>query len=95
VHTLDSDDCEWDPAKERANLLKHGVSFLDAAGALLDDFAVHRHDPDSNGEVRHVSIGKDPVARILVVVFTFRGERVRIISARKANSTERRLYRRL
>jgi uncharacterized protein len=93
VHTLDADECEWDPAKARANVLKHGVRFPDAAIAVRDELALTYHDPDSNGEVRYVSIGRNRMARILVTVFTLRGDKVRIISARKASLTERRLYR--
>ena len=93
MHTLRKLEYEWDSEKAKVNARKHGVSFADAALALGDDFALTRHDPDSNGEVRHVSIGMDPMFRILVTVFTFRGDKVRIISARKATATERRPYR--
>jgi uncharacterized DUF497 family protein len=93
VHTIETDDCEWDIGKASDNLRKHGVRFSEAAVALLDPFAVTRQDPDSNGEARYLSLGMSPRARILVTVFSFRGDKARIISARKASLTERRLYR--
>jgi uncharacterized protein len=93
VHTIDFSQYEWDPAKARKNLRKHGVSFADAALALRDELALVRHDPDSNGEVRYVSLGTDPMFRILVTVFTHRGSKVRVISARSATLAERRAYR--
>jgi len=94
VHTLEPAEYEWDPAKASANLRKHGVSFADAAIALRDARALTRHDPDSNGEVRFVSVGMDAQLRVLLTVFTYRESRVRIISARKATRAERRTYQR-
>jgi hypothetical protein len=81
-------DCEWDPAKAKANREKHGVSFADAAVALSDDFALTVPDPDSQNEARFVSLGMDPHGRLLVTVFTHRGARLRIISSRKASKGE-------
>jgi len=85
-------DFEWDPRKAAANLRKHGVDFADAATVLHDEFAVTVLDDDS-GEERFVTIGTDAVGRVLVVVFTWRGRRVRLISARPATVGERRRYR--
>lgn len=85
-------DYEWDPAKGRRNAAKHGVDFADAVIALSDDSAVTIPDPDSEDEDRFVSLGMDPIGRLLVTVFTHRGERVRIISSRKASRAERRQY---
>jgi uncharacterized protein len=85
-------DYEWDPAKAKANARKHGVDFADAAIALSDDSAVTIPDPDSEDEERFVSLGVDPNDRVLVTVFTHRGERIRIISSRKASKGERRQY---
>lgn len=90
---MKSRDYEWDPAKARENQRKHGVKFSHAAMALLDDLAVTRLDPDSNGEARYLSVGMDSLGRMLVTVFTHRGTRVRIISSRKATRSERRSYR--
>lgn len=85
-------DYVWDSAKERRNAAKHGVDFADAVIALSDDAAVTIPDPDSEEENRFVSLGMDPNDRVLVTVFTHRGERIRIISSRRASRGERRQY---
>jgi uncharacterized DUF497 family protein len=85
-------DCEWDPAKARANLQKHGVDLADAVIALEDDLALTIADPDAEGEERFVSLGMDSRGRLLVTVFTVRGNRVRLISSRRATRAERRAY---
>ena len=85
---------EWDTAKARRNLEKHGVEFADAALALEDPLALTIRDPDSVGEERFVSLGVDPVGRLIVVAHAWRGERIRIISARKATRRERKSYER-
>jgi uncharacterized protein len=84
-------EAEWDPAKAKANLSKHGVRFADAVTALEDARAISVRD-DSAAEDRWVSIGMDSLARILVVVYTWRDERVRPISARQATRREARQY---
>lgn len=85
-------DDEWDPAKERANLRRHGVEFAEAVIALEDELAVTIPDPDAEGEERFVSLGMDATGRVLVTIFTVRGERARIISSRKATRAERHAY---
>ncbi len=83
----------WDPAKASQNLEKHGVDFADAVGALEDELALTVRDPRSPAtEERFITMGKDPLDRLLVVVYAWRGERIRIISARKATGRERRYY---
>ena len=84
-------DYEWDPAKAGANLRKHRVDFADAVGVFDDPLARSMPDPDPR-EDRHVAVGVDPLGRTLVVVYTHRGEHIRIISARLANPAERRAY---
>jgi len=79
---------EFDPAKAARNLLLHGVSFGDAEAALRDPMALTREDPDALGEPRVLTLGTDSLGRVLVVVHTPRGDRVRIISARKASRGE-------
>lgn len=81
-------DIEFDPAKARANLRKHRVGFADAEQALRDPFAVTIEDPDAEGEQRFVTLGMDSLGRVLVVVHTPRGNRTRLISARKASKGE-------
>lgn len=83
---------EWDEAKARANLKKHEVDFADAVGVFDDEFALLRDDPDVEGEERFIAQGMDLLGRIVVVVYTYRGERIRLISARKATKRERGQY---
>jgi uncharacterized DUF497 family protein len=85
-------ESEWDPAKARANFTKHGVRFADAVTALEDDSALTIRDLSSEDEERWVTMGLDVSGRLLVVVYTWRGERVRLISARQATPDERRQY---
>ena len=79
---------EFDPAKARTNLHKHGVSFAHAEQALRDPGAFTIEDPDARGEQRFVTLGTDALGRVLVVVHTQREERTRLISARKASRGE-------
>jgi len=83
---------EWDEEKATANLRKHAVDFADAVLVFEDDLAVTVGDPDSRHEKRYVTMGHDPFGRLLVVVYTWRGERIRLISARPATGSERRQY---
>ncbi len=85
-------DFEFDPAKARSNLRKHGVSFAHAEQALRDDMAVTVEDPDAVREQRLVTLGMDALGRVLVVIHTPRGERTRVISARKASRGELEQY---
>jgi hypothetical protein len=82
---------EWDAAKAEANFAKHGISFADAVEVFEDASAVTRQD-DSAAEERFVTIGLDAFARFLVVVYTWRNNRIRLISARRATRAERRHY---
>jgi uncharacterized DUF497 family protein len=82
----------WDPGKAAANLAKHGVHFSDAELVLYDPHAVTVEDEAAEGEQRLVTIGLDAVGRVVLVVYTFRGEDVRLISARPATRRERRTY---
>lgn len=72
---------EFDPDKAAVNLRKHKVSFSHAEQALRDPMAVTIEDPDAQGELRLVTLGMDTLGRVLVVVHTPRGDRVRLISA--------------
>ena len=83
---------EWDEDKRRANLRKHGVEFADAVTAFEDDNAMTMRDEDSEGEERFVTLATDALGRLLVVVYTWREERIRLISARKATRRERKQY---
>jgi uncharacterized DUF497 family protein len=82
---------EWDPEKAAANLRKHGVDFADAETALHDEMAMTVPDVSAD-EGRFVSLGTDALGRLLVVVYEWRDDEVRLISARKATRSERRQY---
>jgi uncharacterized protein len=83
---------EWDPDKARANLVKHYIRFADAVIALEDERALTIRDIFSEEEERWVTLGMDAYGRILVVVYTWRAETIRLISARLATQHERRQY---
>jgi uncharacterized protein len=84
-------EAEWDPAKAKANLRKHGVRFADAVTALEGESAISVRDERADEE-RWISIGADSLDRVLVVVYTWRGERARLISARTATRREAQQY---
>lgn len=84
---------EWNPAKAKKNLQKHGVSFEEASSVFYDALAVTGADPDhSEGEERMVTFGMSSLGRLLVVAHTERGDAIRIISARIATQHERHIY---
>ena len=84
---------EWDPKKAALNVRTHGVSFEEAASVFGDPMAGTISDPlHSTDEPRFVTIGMTPARRLIVVVHTDRGERIRIISARAATRTEKRKH---
>lgn len=85
-------DVEFDPEKAASNLRKHRVSFGHAEQVLRDPMAFTIEDPDSDAEQRFVTLGMDALGRVLVVVHILRGDRVRIISARKASRGESEQY---
>ena len=84
-------EIEWDSKKAISNLKKHGIDFADAVSVLEDERAITIFD-DYPNEDRFITIGMDFYSRILVVVYTWRGTRIRIISARKATANEIRQY---
>lgn len=84
---------EWDPAKALRNLRVHGVSFPAASGAFLDPDRIENADTrEEYGEDRYITIGFASQV-LLVVVFTLREKRIRLISARKADRNEEEEYR--
>lgn len=85
-------DFEWDPAKARSNLTKHGISFSDVELAFYDQYAISMPDPGASTEKRFILVGMDALGRIVVVVYTYRGNSIRIISARTATTSERKNY---
>lgn len=84
---------EWDPEKARENEQKHGVGFPEASEVFDDDHSSSVPDPDhSADEGRYLIFGISKQGRHLVVSYTERGERIRLISARQMTSRERRAY---
>ena len=85
-------EIEFDPAKNKANLRKHGIDFADIEVVFYDQNAITIEDRD-HGEQRFVTIGTDGVGRVLVVCYTYLSESaIRLISARKAEPHERKTY---
>jgi uncharacterized DUF497 family protein len=85
-------DITFDPRKNRINLRNHGIDLADVEGVFHDVFALTREDKDHD-EARFVTLGADGFGRLLVVVYTYRGENeIRVISARRAEPHERRCY---
>ena len=83
---------ERDEAKAAANFAKHGVSFEAARGVFKDALALEwLDDRESCGEERFIIVGMAE-GRLLLVVYTPRGDRIRIISARGAEPVEQRWY---
>lgn len=86
-------EIEFDPVRSEKNLTKHGVSFEEAASALLDPMALGFENHDAEGESRWILLGISSQARLLTVVYTLRdGGRIRLISARKATRNEAKQY---
>ncbi len=84
---------EWDRDKAKTNRKKHGVSFEEASTVFADPLALTIHDPmHSDEEDRYVTIGESNRRRLLVVVFTDRDDRIRIISATTTTRQERKDY---
>ena len=86
---------EWDEAKSRTNLKKHGVSFQEARSVFFDEYAVQFYDDEHSAEEdRFIMLGMSNLSRVLVVCHCERadGEAIRIISARKATKKERSFY---
>ena len=84
---------EWDPGKDKVNARKHGVGFAEASTVFGDPLSVTIPDPDHTmDEQRFIIIGMSYHRRMLVVIHTVRGERVRLISARNATRHERQSY---
>ncbi len=84
---------EWDSDKAQINITKHGITFQEASTAFGDPFSMTIPDPDhSEDEQRLLLMGRSSENRLMVVSFTDRDPKTRIISARKATTTERRKY---
>lgn len=82
----------YDALKAAANFRKHGVRLADAEGVFGDPFAIHLEDPDAEGEQRFIGVGLSSAGSVLVVAYAYRGNELRVISARRASRKERRTY---
>jgi uncharacterized protein len=84
---------EWDENKAESNFLKHGIQFEEAVTVFADPYLLFTEDSShSQGEEREWAIGETEDGSLVVVVFTMRGEQIRIISARKATKRECQQY---
>jgi uncharacterized DUF497 family protein len=82
----------WDPNKAEINFKKHRIRFSDADAVLYDPFAMTLEEHVVANEQRFVTVGADAVGRIIAVVYSYRADTIRLISARKATSKERKQY---
>jgi uncharacterized protein len=84
---------EWDDKKARTNFIKHGVSFEEAVTVFLDPLSITVSDPEhSEEEYRFIDVGLSDKGRLLLIAYTERSSRIRIISSRQALPSERKIY---
>jgi uncharacterized DUF497 family protein len=84
---------EWDAGKAESNWDKHRVGFAEGATVFNDLFVATMLDPDhSDDERRYIALGLSAKGRLLVVVYTERGDKTRLISCRRATPVERKAY---
>ena len=83
---------QWDPEKAESNFHTHSVDFADSIGVFEDIWALTLKEEIVSDEQRFATLGTDFFGRILVVVYTYRNEDIRLISARPATRRERRIY---
>lgn len=81
----------WDASKAAGNLRKNKIDFADAVSVFADDLSISFEDQRFDEE-RWITIGVDSLDRVLVVVYTWRENEIRLISARKATRLERQQY---
>ena len=85
-------EIRWDPQKAEANFRKHKIRFSDAESVLFDPMALTIEDQIIDQDRRFLSVGSDAIGRILVIVYSYHGDTIRLISARKATPKERKNY---
>lgn len=82
----------WDGEKAEKNKRKHGICFQETESVFFDPHALSMEDRYATGEERYIVTGRDILGRVITVVYTHRGESIRIISARSATKRERGFY---
>ena len=85
-------DYQWDSKKADINKQRHGIDFADAVGVFEDEWSLTIKQGIMRGEQRFATVGVDFLGRIIVVVYTYRGNYIRLISARPATKAERNVY---
>ena len=83
---------EWDEHKNQENIRRRCIDFTDAANIFLDPFYIEEEDTRQDYEEQRFKVIGEANRQVLVVVYTYQGEKIRIISARKAEPYERRKY---
>ena len=84
---------EWDGKKAKGNLIKHGISFIEAISVLDDPLVLTLDDPfHSIGELRFLAVGYSEQNNLLAVIYTERNNDIRVISARPVTRPERKMY---
>jgi uncharacterized DUF497 family protein len=83
---------QWDPKKAESNRKKHEIDFADAVGVFEDEWSLTTKEQIVGDEQRFATVGVDFLGRVIVVVYTYRGDDIRLISARRAIKVERTLY---
>ncbi len=85
-------EIKWNPQKAEANFRKHKIRFSDVESVLFDSMTLTIEDQIIDQERRFLSVGSDALGRILVIVYTYHGNTIRLISARRATPKERKYY---
>jgi len=85
-------DYQWDTKKADINKQKNGIDFADAVGVFEDEWSLTIKQEITRGERRFATVGVDFLGRIIVVVYTYRGNNIRLISGRTATKAERNVY---
>jgi hypothetical protein len=84
---------EWDAAKAKTNFRSHGVRFEESRAVFDDPYAITIADDEADpSEERFISVGMGALGRVLLVVYAYRGDNIRVISARLAAAHERAEY---
>lgn len=83
---------EWDQGNQHKNKLKHNVDVKECEEVFCNQAVFFHDDKHSQAEERYVAFGKTNYARLLTIVFTIRGNKIRVISARDQNRAERIAY---